>query len=110
MNLFDDGWEKLRELIGYQAPLVFALTWRQDAGTKTLVVFSWIFSALIWGAIVLNLSPFVRSVWVYVKPFHGLAQRTLFVAWFGWCAVIGILLFHRTKSIENHVNNRHEFA
>jgi hypothetical protein len=30
-----------------------------------------------------------------VKPVHGLAQRTLFAAWFGWCAVLGILLFRR---------------
>ena len=89
----------MSELIGYQAPLVLALTWRRDAGTKTLVVLSWIFAALTWGAIVLNLSPFVRSVWVYVKPFHGLAQRALFAAWFGWCAVVGLLLFQRARSI-----------
>ena len=93
------------ELIGYQAPLVFAVTWRRDAGAKTLVVLSWTFSALIWGAIVFNLSPFVRSVWVYVKPFHGLAQRGLFAAWFGWCAVMGVLLFQRTKSIEREAKH-----
>ncbi len=40
-------------------------------------------------------SPFVAPVWVYVKPVHGLAQRALFAAWFGWCAVVGILLFNR---------------
>jgi hypothetical protein len=28
-----------------------------------------------------------------VKPAHGLAQRALFAAWFGWCAIVGILLF-----------------
>ena len=95
----------MSELIGYQAPLVLALTWRRDAGTKTLVVLSWIFSALIWGAIVLNLSPFVKSVWVYVKPFHGLAQRGLFAAWFGWCAVVGVLLSQRTRKIGREVNH-----
>jgi hypothetical membrane protein len=83
----------ISELIGYQAPLVLALTLRRDSRAKTLVLLSWIFCALTWGAIALNLSSFVPSVWAYVKPFHGVAQRGLFAAWFGWCAVVGILLF-----------------
>jgi hypothetical membrane protein len=83
----------MSELIGYQAPLIFALTWRRDSRAKTLVVLSWIFFALIWGAIALNLSALSPPVWAYVKPLHGLAQRALFAAWFGWCAVLGILLF-----------------
>jgi hypothetical protein len=85
----------MSELIGYQAPLVFALTWRRDPRAKTLVIISWIFFALIWGAIALNLTAFVAPIWAYVKPVHGLAQRALFAAWFGWCAVLGILLFRR---------------
>lgn len=92
----------MSELIGYQAPLAFALAWRHDSGAKTLVVVSWIFFLLIWGAIALNLSPFVAPVWAYVKPFHGLAQRTLFAAWFGWCAVAGILLFQRNWQSSAH--------
>lgn len=83
----------LSELIGYQAPAFLAFTWRCDPRAKSLVVFSWIMLALIWGAIALNLTPFVAPVWAYVKPVHGLAQRALFAAWFGWCAVVGILLF-----------------
>ncbi|HEX5492647.1 MAG TPA: DUF998 domain-containing protein [Candidatus Udaeobacter sp.] len=86
----------MSELIGYQAPLAFALAWRHDPSVKHLVVFSWIFFLLIWGAIALNLSPFVAPVWVYLKPFHGLVQRALFAAWFGWCAIAGILLFKRS--------------
>ena len=89
----------MSELIGYQAPLVFALTWRRDPHAKTLVTLSWIFFALIWGAIALNLSALVAPVWAYVKPVHGLAQRALFAAWFGWCAVLGILLFRRNGGI-----------
>jgi hypothetical membrane protein len=89
----------LSELIGYQAPLVLALTWRRDPQAKTLVALSWIFSALVWGAIALNLTSFVQPVWAYVKPVHGLAQRALFAAWFGWCAVVGILLLQRARSI-----------
>ncbi len=87
----------ISELIGYQAPLVFALTWRRDPLTKTIVASSWIFLALIWGAIVLNLSSLDRqgAMWAYVKPVHGLAQRSLFAAWFSWCVVVGILLFRR---------------
>jgi hypothetical membrane protein len=89
----------MSELIGYQAPLVLALTWRRDPRAKTLVVLSWILFALIWGAIALNLSAFAAPVWAYVKPVHGLAQRALFAAWFGWCAVVGILLFQRRWQI-----------
>jgi hypothetical membrane protein len=89
----------LSELIGYQAPLVLALTWRPDPRAKTLVALSLIFFALVWGAIALNLTSFVQPVWAYVKPIHGLAQRALFAAWFGWCAVVGILLFQRKRSI-----------
>ena len=92
----------LSELIGYQAPLVVALTWRRDPQAKTLVALSWIFSVLIWVAILLNLSSLDRQglIWAYVKPVYGLAQRTLFLAWFGWCAVVGILLFQHARSIE----------
>ena len=92
----------MSELIGYQAPLAFALAWRHDARAKTLVVFSWIFFVLIWGAIVLNLSPFAATVWAFVKPVHGLAQRALFAAWFGWCAVLGMLLFKRNWQSSAH--------
>jgi hypothetical protein len=85
----------MSELIGYQAPLVFALTWRRDPRAKSVIVLSWVFFALTWAAIALNLSAFAAPVWAYVKPVHGLAQRALFAAWFGWCAVLGILLFNR---------------
>jgi hypothetical membrane protein len=91
----------ISELIGYQAPLVFALTWRRDPRAKTLVALSWIFSVLIWVAILLNLSSLDRQglIWAYVKPVYGLTQRSLFAGWFGWCAVIGILLFQHARSI-----------
>jgi hypothetical protein len=83
----------LSELIGYQAPLAFALTWKRDPRARTLVVLSGIFFALTWAAIALNLSSFAAPIWAYVKPVHGLVQRALFAAWFGWCAMVGILLF-----------------
>ncbi len=87
----------ISELVGYQAPLCFALTWRRDQRARPLVSLSWIFYALICAAIVLNLSSLFRHgpVWAYIKPTFGVAQRALFALWFGWCAVVGWLLFQR---------------
>ena len=91
------------ELIGYQAPLAFALSWRKDPGARRLVTFSWIMVALIWISIALNLVSLDRhsALWAEVKPVYGLIQRSLFAAWFGWCAGIGVLLIqHRRISPE----------
>jgi hypothetical membrane protein len=87
----------ISELIGYQAPLFFALTWRRDTQAKPLVSLSWILYVIICVAIAVNLSSLDRqgAVWAYVKPAYGLAQRALFAAWFGWCAIVGLLLFQR---------------
>lgn len=82
----------LSELVGYQAPLALAVTCRREQGAKALVTLSWISYVVILVAIVLNLSPAVPSVWVHLKPIHGLLQRALFAAWFGWCAAVGLLL------------------
>jgi hypothetical protein len=85
----------LSELVGYQAPLVFALTWRRDPQAKTLIPVSWIAYALTCIAIAANLSALYGggAIWAHVKPVFGLVQRALFAAWFGWCAVVGLLLF-----------------
>ena len=85
------------ELIGYQAPLVFALTWRRDPKARALVAFSWIMFALIWISIALNLSSLDRhgALWAEMKPVYGLIQRSLFAAWFCWCALLGVLLWRR---------------
>jgi hypothetical protein len=82
------------ELIGYQAPLAFALSWRSDPRAKRLVSFSWVMFALIWISIALNLVSLDRhsALWAEMKPVYGLIQRSLFAAWFGWCAGIGLLL------------------
>src|SRR5882757_1435187 len=87
----------LSELIGYQAPLALALTWRRNPTAESLTSFSWILYALISIAIALNLSSLDRQglVWPYVKPIYGLVQRALFAAWFGWCAAVGLFLFQR---------------
>jgi len=91
----------LSELIGYQAPLVLALTWRRDPRAKALVLFSWIMFVLIWIALGLNMSAMFRQseVWAYVRPVYGIAQRALFAAWFGWSAVVGLMLFQSAVTI-----------
>lgn len=88
------------ELIGYQAPLAFALTWRSDPGARRLVIFSWTFFALIWISIALNFSALDRhgAFGSAVAPVYGLIQRSLFAAWFGWCAGLGALLWQRKPS------------
>jgi hypothetical protein len=55
---------------------------------------------LIWIAIVLNLSAFDEQgiIWTHVKPVHGLAQKALFAAWFGWCAIVGTVLFQQAEN------------
>ena len=95
----------LSETIGYQAPLAFALSWRSDPEAKRLVAFSWVMFALIWVSIALNLSSLDRhgALWLEMKPVYGVIQRLLFVAWFGWCAGIGLLLrqHRRTRSVSS---------
>jgi hypothetical membrane protein len=83
------------ELLGYQAPLALALTWRRDPRARNVVVVSWILFGLTWCAIALNLITFYRHgpIWAYMKPIYGLVQRTLFATWFSWCAVVGAMLF-----------------
>jgi hypothetical membrane protein len=93
----------LSETVGYQAPLVMALTWRGEKRASSLATVSWVAFGLIWLAIALNLSAMDRhgELWAYVKPCYGLVQRALFAAWFGWLAVVGFLLFRR-KIVPHH--------
>jgi len=89
----------MSELIGYQAPLVLALTWRRDKQAGSLVAFSYIMFALIWIALGLNMSAMDRqgTVWAQVHPVYGIVQRALFVTWFSWCAGVGVMLFRRQR-------------
>ena len=83
----------LLELIGYQAPIVLALTWRRDPGARQIVSFSWMMGLLVWIAIALNFVTFARgsAVWDLVAPVYGLVQRALFAAWFVWCAGVSLM-------------------
>ncbi len=88
----------LSEIIGYQAPLAFAITWRRDSHAKRLVAFSWVAFVVVWAAILANLSSLdpEGAVWAHVRPVIGIAQRALFGAWFGWVAVLGWALYQRS--------------
>jgi hypothetical protein len=50
---------------------------------------------LVWIALGLNMIPmFGRSeIWTVLHPVYGVVQRSLFASWFGWCAVVGVMLF-----------------
>jgi len=75
----------ISELIGYQAPLVLALTWRRDPQAAAVVRLSAIMAVMVWLAILLNLSSLDRhsAVFAAIAPVYGLIQRALFAAWFG---------------------------
>src|SRR5690606_8266793 len=81
----------LSELVGYQAPLLFALLWRHDPRARRLVALSWALYLVMVLAIAANLSALLGmdAVWAYAQPRIGLAQRLLFAAWFGWSALLG---------------------
>lgn len=90
----------LSEIVGYQAPLAFALAWRRDPRAKALVAVSWIFFVLVWIALGLNLAMIDQhgDVRAYLHPIFGIVQRSLFAVGFGWMAVIGVLLFRSTAT------------
>ncbi|MGH8233365.1 MAG: DUF998 domain-containing protein [Rhodanobacteraceae bacterium] len=90
----------LSEVIGYQAPLAFALSWRRDPKAKTLVFWSLILFVVLWIAMGLNLVPLFSPSWLWphLRPVHGLVQRSLFLTWFAWCSIIGALMWRRQRA------------
>ncbi len=83
----------LLSLIGFQAPGALTLMWRRDPNLKRLAAVSWICFLGLWVATALILAPgFSPPLAERMAPVAGLAQRTLFVAWFGWCAYVGVSL------------------
>lgn len=89
------NWFGLAELVGYQAPLVLALSWRGEARLAAVVKMSWLFFGIVWVAIVLNLGSLDHSgsLWQTLRPVYGIVQRALFASWFGWCALLGVMLY-----------------
>jgi hypothetical membrane protein len=74
------------------APVAVARGW-QGLGVGSV---SRVALLLLVVAMVLNLAPaFSRRIANTLAPVYGLVQRSLFVAWYGWCATLGLLLFMR---------------
>jgi len=84
----------MSELVGFLAPFVPAISWRGDRNLASVVRFSWLMGVLVWVAVVFNLATLDRhgALFALERPYYGLVQRALFVAWFVWCAGTGLLL------------------
>ena len=84
----------MSELVGYQAPLVAALVCRKARNATALVRFSAVMHVVVLFAILANMTSMDRdsNLWAQIRPFYGVVQRSLFAAWFSWCAGYGILL------------------
>ena len=75
------------------APWSVAAGWR---GLGMLTPISWAALGLLVVAMVLNLAPaFSSRLATAFAPVYGLLQRSLFVAWYGWCGILGSWLFLR---------------
>jgi Protein of unknown function (DUF998) len=75
------------------APLSVALGWRR---LGVLTPISWAALALLIVGMAVNLAPaFSPRLAKAFAPVYGLVQRSLFVAWYGWCAILGLWLFLR---------------
>ncbi len=76
------------------APLAVALGWRGEGAAPTV---SWVALVLLIAGMALNLAPaFSPRLAKALAPVYGLAQRSLFIAWYGWCATLGVLLLARS--------------
>lgn len=92
----------ISSLIGFQAPLALAITWRRDPKQKGLVKWSWFLALIIWLTAILGLSSLEShsSLWMVVAPVYGIVQRMLFGAWFGWCSLTAVLLWRSERKKE----------
>jgi TolB-like protein len=82
------------QLIVYQAPVVVALQWRNQADASRLVIFCQLCFFVIWVSLAVNFVIFFRDseLWHFIKPVYGLIQRSLFVTFCIWLAGTGLLL------------------
>jgi hypothetical membrane protein len=85
----------LSQMIGYQAPLAFALAWRGEPRMRQAAAFSMLMYVLLLLSTAVNLSTVARDsgLWNAIQPFYGLVQRSLFVCFFGWVAGAGWMLW-----------------
>jgi len=84
----------MSETVGYQAPLIAALVCKTDARGKSVRTFSLVMYIAVLLALAINVVPLVRpaDLWVHLKPFFGIVQRSLFATWFIWCVGYAVLL------------------
>lgn len=96
----------LSEFVGYQAPWVLALTWRRETTVRGLVPFSWVMGALLWIAILANLSVLDLHSWLWLheRPFYGVVQRSLFFIWCLWLALISVMLMRSRSVLDDSVS------
>jgi hypothetical membrane protein len=94
----------LSEFISYQAPWVFALSWRRVAQVRALVTFSWIMSVLVWCVIAANLGVLDvhGALRQFERPVYGIIQRLLFLAWCVWLAGTSLMLVRNRSLVEEH--------
>ncbi|QNK02145.1 DUF998 domain-containing protein [Dyella telluris] len=93
----------LSEFVGYQAPWVFALTWRRETSAAGLVRFSWVMGVLMWVAITANLSvlDLHSRLWQFERPFYGIVQRMLFFTWCLWLAGVSLALTKNRNIVDD---------
>ena len=84
----------LSMIVGYLAPLVLAVSWKNLVDARKLGVVSWFAFVLVSITIFLNLDPVVIRD-LHTLEYYGIVQRGLFVAFYGWCLYIGLGLFAR---------------
>jgi len=89
----------LSELIGYQAPLAAALVYRKDSRARSVMTFSIVMYIAVLLTVAINLLAIFRppDLWTQIKPVFGILQRSLFAAWFIWCAGYALLLIRARR-------------
>lgn len=97
----------ISEIVGYQGPWALALTWRRVKQVRGLVVFSWVMGAIMWCAIIANLSALDFNGWLWhlERPVYGIVQRALFLTWSVWLAGTSAALMKR-----RNIAGAHELA
>jgi hypothetical membrane protein len=95
----------LSELLGHQAPLAMALTWRHSPTRR----FSWIMYGLIALAMTANISVLdtESAMWRIEKPVYGVVQRSIFMAWFVWSAGTALILYRSLRSRDMRIDGGH---
>jgi hypothetical protein len=73
----------------------------QTPKAQAVVIVSWVFFVLLWVSTGLNMGMMRpdSGLVMAVIPVYGLVQRSLFLVWLGWCAIVGVLLWRWAREI-----------